>query len=168
MNSKECFKCGHSGPKGGGARGHRARGGGRGAQCSSATLPVICYRCSEPGHHAKNCNLLDDICYNCGTSGHITKDCVKPKRERQQCCYTCGRPGHLARDCDHQEGQKCYSCGEYGHIQKHCARVKCYRYGETSHMAINCHQLQRKKRGQLLQLGEPGHLARECPIEATA
>ncbi|TKC34803.1 hypothetical protein EI555_002675 [Monodon monoceros] len=123
---------------------------------------------SEPGHHAKNCNLLDDICYNCGTSGHITKDCVKPKRERQQCCYTCGRPGHLARDCDHQEGQKCYSCGEYGHIQKHCARVKCYRCGETSHMAINCHQLQQKKRGQLLPLGEPGHPGRECPIEATA
>ncbi|XP_068388734.1 zinc finger CCHC domain-containing protein 13 [Eschrichtius robustus] len=129
MNSKECFKCGHSGPKGGGARGRGARGGGRGAQCSSATLPVICYCCSEPGHHAKNCNLLDDICYNCGTSGHIAKDCVKPKRERQQCCYTCGRPGHLARDCDHQEGQKRYSCGEYGHIQKHCARVKCYRCG---------------------------------------
>lgn len=172
MSSKSCFKCGRPGhwarecPKGG-TWGRTPRSRGKGPQCSSASQSDICYCCGETGHYAKDCDLLQDTCYNCGRKrGHIAKDCTQPKREREQRCYICSQPGHLARECDRQEEQKMLQLRQtWAHPERlHPNRV-LQMWWEWGHMAVNC-----SKASKVIcyRCGEPGPLAWECPIEATA
>ncbi|KAK2492246.1 hypothetical protein MC885_005999 [Smutsia gigantea] len=118
MSSKEFFKCGRSGhwargcPKGGAPLGRGARSRGRGSQCSSSTLPDMCYRC---GRLARDCDYQkEQKCYSCGEYGHIQKDCTQVK------CYRCGKTGHVAINCSKTSQVNCNRCGQSGHLAREC------------------------------------------------
>ena len=36
-----------------------------------------CYKCSRPGHFARECRMDEDRCYKCNQLGHVARDCSK-------------------------------------------------------------------------------------------
>lgn len=49
---------------------------------------VICFRCSQEGHHKSDCKNLP-LCYNCKECGHMSQNCprVKTKKGLQLCGF---------------------------------------------------------------------------------
>ena len=48
-----------------------------------AARPIICFKCMERGHTARNCTSTKDrsnCCYNCGEKGHQAKVCAASPR----------------------------------------------------------------------------------------
>ncbi|KAJ9080989.1 hypothetical protein DSO57_1019057 [Entomophthora muscae] len=90
-----------------------------------------CFKCSRPGHIARDCRYessqgyssggggsFGSTCYTCGERGHRARDCQGESK-----CYNCGKTGHISRDCDQPSGQVCYGCGNPGHIKMDCPNL---------------------------------------------
>ena len=67
------------------------------------------------GHFARECTQEENSCYKCSESGHLAKECEKP-----DICYVCNKEGHMAKDCPDGDQKTCYKCGGKGHIALEC------------------------------------------------
>eukprot|EP01083_Nonionella_stella_P029928 82219_1 len=74
------------------------------------------------------------VCLKCNEEGHIARQCpLKPdKRRSAKKCYRCGESGHLVRDCGLPNNDKCNRCGEIGHWARDCVARDDYRNGTMS------------------------------------
>lgn len=43
---------------------------------------ILCKKCGEYFHSAKDCTRPGKVCYNCNEYGHISKDCKKQQRKK--------------------------------------------------------------------------------------
>lgn len=67
---------------------------------------MMCLRCNQPGHRAKECHM-PKACYNCGKPGHDAVNCPTPRK-----CYRCGQPGHTMAVCPQRwTTPHCNVCG---------------------------------------------------------
>ncbi|ETV92574.1 hypothetical protein H310_13234, partial [Aphanomyces invadans] len=80
---RPCFMCGY--------RDHKAN------ECPH----LLCHRCNEPGHEARNCpngRYYLDFCGTCGAADHDSRECPPRLRDAKLArCMVCFERGHLVR-----------------------------------------------------------------------
>ncbi|ETV92575.1 hypothetical protein, variant [Aphanomyces invadans] len=79
---RPCFMCGY--------RDHKAN------ECPH----LLCHRCNEPGHEARNCpngRYYLDFCGTCGAADHDSRECPPRLRDAKLArCMVCFERGHLS------------------------------------------------------------------------
>jgi RNA recognition motif-containing protein len=88
---------------------------------------LLCFRCNQPGHIARDCAHSRRVCFECGSEDHLSADCPKKSggdlkaalKKRGQVCFKCGDPNHLANHCT-SKNRACFLCGIEGHTASEC------------------------------------------------
>ncbi|KAL7669258.1 hypothetical protein ACOME3_009922 [Neoechinorhynchus agilis] len=144
------------------------------------TMNVLCFRCGDMGHYARDCGLPpserparsrgDLLCYRCNQPGHIAAQCemnqgggsssmgtmaVRQQRSgngSDRRCYNCDKVGHLSRDCP--EDQPTQRFASFGRGRP----IRCYRCNRNGHFARECEQTEET----CYRCNRPGHIAKDC------
>ena len=69
-------------PRGGQQPQARDRRGGRPSRSQEGALvaqTIMCYRCGDGGHMARECKFDTNVCYHCKHPGHVKRDCPTGK-----------------------------------------------------------------------------------------
>ncbi|EMR09692.1 hypothetical protein PNEG_01879 [Pneumocystis murina B123] len=85
---------------------------------------IICHKCAEPGHIARDC--FQEMCTNCGTvNDHLASRCPMLQK-----CHNCNELGHILIDCKKpRKINICSTCSSKYHPDDMCPKIwRCYTF----------------------------------------